>query len=154
MPFWRLLSNQSMDMDDVKDSYSSLRRRIRDFFVIEHCEDSDFFWRSAAAPNEFLKFLQSECVLESWYVDVLTASLTLIREAEIAQNPKRHIEALHLWIACRDLIDKESAFKGIEHDIHDLVYDKHFRKNYFLNGTYHKWEKRRNGAIELVAYKK
>gem|GEM_PF-4054744 len=105
-------------------------------------------------PNDFVLFLQSEYIHESWYVDMIISFFALIREAEIMQNQKTHIDSLSVWLEYRDLIYMKLAFKNIEDDINDFVYERYFKARYFLNGSHCKWKKTKSGGMELVTYVK
>lgn len=141
---WRLLSNEPLDMDDLREIYLSLHSDIRKLLVIQTFRKPDFFWRTPATVIDLKKLIIQGGILEEdaelWLkLDAAAALLAMVREAEIRQDMRQHIDALNAWDVLAHILLRTAPFIRVYHELQSLIVQRFLSVRYFHGGEHHKW---------------
>lgn len=117
MPFWDLLSDRPMSMDDLQGIYRSLSSDVRDLIVDEPSEEYPQFWHTQVSTEKLCRQL-----LDIGSIDAISAILALVREGVIKQSLSDFECAYGYWNQCLELISEDPILKIQIRTIYALVY--------------------------------
>lgn len=102
-PIWRLADKAPMEMSEIRAVYLGLPPLIRSLYITAEANANGRFWR---------KTMKAETVFSTLFcirdLDAFTASLAMVREAEIIQSPKAHKNAVGAAIAIMRMFESRS----------------------------------------------
>lgn len=116
MPFWRVLGDESMNMDELKEVYLSLSPTIRNLLIRKKRSRTDPFWRTVITPDKLYERLSEEDSIE-----VATVILALVKEAEARQIEHQYYQALTVWKKCERKLSKDPVLSPLLEEIHARV---------------------------------
>lgn len=116
MPFWRMLGDEPMGMDELKEVYLSFSPVIRNLLIRKKRSRADLFWRTDITPDKLHEHLSAGDPIE-----VATAILAMTKEAESRQLEHQYYQALTVWKKCERNLSKDPVLSPLMEEIHARV---------------------------------
>lgn len=116
MSFWRVLGDEPMNLDELKEVYLSLSPAIRNLLIRKKRSRADPFWRTDITPDKLHEHLSAGDSIE-----MATLILAMIKEAEARQLEHQYYQALTVWKKCERKLSKEPVLSPLMEEIHARV---------------------------------
>jgi hypothetical protein len=116
IPFWGVLGDEPMNMDELKEVYLSLSPGIRNLLIRKKRSRADPFWRIDITPDKLYDHLSEENSIE-----VGTVILAMVKEAEARQLEHQYYQALTVWKKCERKLSKDPVLSPLMDEIHARV---------------------------------
>lgn len=130
MPFWRLLSMEPLDANELKSIFLSLSPEVSDVIVHATYHPKRTFWRVQSPPEAMYRRL-----VEIGTIDAATAIMALIKEAEINQNQHQHRFGLVAWSQCASKLIDDPVLGPLLAEINTYIDLQFTRAEYFRPGN-------------------